>query len=121
MASGRRQRQGEVYHPEIEWDASRAPWLLELGFEPLYRGHEGVRTALRSWLEAWESIEYRPVEIIDAGDDVLALVRITARGRASGVNVSYEHPQVWTVDEGKVTRMRVFADRREALRAVGLE
>jgi ketosteroid isomerase-like protein len=30
------------------------------------------------------------------------------------------HPQIWTLRDGKVVRMRVFADREEALRAVGL-
>jgi ketosteroid isomerase-like protein len=120
MAAGEAEKAFEVYDPEIEWDSSDASWLLDLGFEPLYRGHDQVRKALRSWLEAWKSIDYQPEELIDAGDDVLAFVRITALGRTSGVEVVYEHPQIWTVRNGKVVRMRVFGDRDEALRAVGL-
>jgi ketosteroid isomerase-like protein len=120
MAAGEVEKAFEVYDPEIEWDGSAAPWLLDLGFESMYRGHDQVRKALGSWLEAWKSIDYRLEELIDAGDDVLAFVRVTALGRTSGVEVVYEHPQIWTVRNRKVVRMRVFGDRDEALRAVGL-
>jgi ketosteroid isomerase-like protein len=118
MAAGEAEKAFELYDPEIEWDSSNAPWLLALGFEPIYRGHEGVRRAMRAWLEAWESIEYGSHELIDAGNEVLAFVHVRARGRASGVSVSYEHPQLWTLRDGKVVRMRVFGDRGEALRAL---
>jgi ketosteroid isomerase-like protein len=37
------------------------------------------------------------------------------------VEVLLAYAQVWTVRAGKVVRMRIFADRAEALRAVGLE
>jgi ketosteroid isomerase-like protein len=121
FAAGEGERAFEVYDPEVEWDATRAPWLLELGFKPINRGHQAVRDALRAWLEAWETIEYEPDELIDAGDKVLAFVRITARGRASGAEVSYEHPQLWTLRGGKVVRMEVLADRDEALRTIGAE
>jgi ketosteroid isomerase-like protein len=117
--AGEAEKAFAVYDPEIEWDSSRAPWLLELGFEPVVRGHDGVRSALGEWLEAWESIEYLPQELVDAGDEVLAFVRVRARGRASGAEVAYEHPQLWTLRDGKVVRMRVLGNRDEALRAVG--
>ena len=34
--------------------------------------------------------------------------------------MAYNHPQVWTIRDGKVVRMRVFADRAQALEAAGL-
>jgi ketosteroid isomerase-like protein len=120
MAAGDTDRAFEAYAPEIEWDVTRAPWLLELGFAPIVRGQDELRRSLKGWLDAWESIEYRPAELVDAGDHVVAFVDVTARGRASGVNVAYDHPQVWTIRDGKVVRMRVFADRAQALEAVGL-
>jgi ketosteroid isomerase-like protein len=83
MAAGETDRAFEVYDREIEWYGSRAPWLLELGFEPIVRGHDGLRRSLRWWLDAWESIGYRPTELVDAGDHVVAFVRVTARGRAN--------------------------------------
>jgi ketosteroid isomerase-like protein len=79
-----------------------------------------VREALRGWFEAWDSISYQPTELIDADDEVLAFVGVTARGRASGAGVSYGHGQLWTLRDGLVVRMRVFGDREAALRAAGL-
>jgi ketosteroid isomerase-like protein len=120
FAAGEAAKTFEVYDEDIEWDMRSAPWLTELGFGETRRGHDEVRNGLKKWFEAWETIEYRPDELIDAGDDVLAFVRVTARGRASGIEMTYEHPQLWTLRDGRVTRMRVFEDRAEALQAAGL-
>jgi ketosteroid isomerase-like protein len=87
----------------------------------VYRGHEGVRSFWRQWLEAWESIEFRLDELIDAGDEIVALLWQVNRGRASGVEVPQgEWAQVWTLRDGRVVRVRAFGDPAEALRAVGL-
>jgi ketosteroid isomerase-like protein len=118
MAAGDAEKAFELYDPEIEWDSSNAPWLLALGFEPIVRGHEPVRRGIRAWFEAWEEIDYGAPELIDSGDEVLAFVRVRARGRASGVSVSYETSQLWTLRDGKIVRMRLFGDRGEALRAL---
>src|SRR5436309_6218456 len=111
FSAGEAERAFAAYDPDIEWDATRAPWLLELGFDPVYHGHDGVRAAMSGYFEAWDSIEFEAHEIVDAGDQVLAFVRATARGRSSGVEVTYEHPQLWTFRDGLIVRMRVYADR----------
>ena len=110
----------EVYDPEIEWEESDAGELVSAGFEPVYRGHDGVRAFWRQWLEAWESIDFRLDDLIDAGDQVVALIWQRNRGRASGAVVEYEYAQVWTLRNGLVIRQRGFIDRQDALRAVGL-
>jgi ketosteroid isomerase-like protein len=120
FADGEAEKAFEYYDPGIEWDASGTPWMVEMGSPPVSVGHDAVRAGFRAWLEAWESIEYDPYELLDCGDEVLAFVRVAARGRASGMEVNYETPQLWTMREGKVTRMRVFDDREVALRAAGL-
>ena len=106
----------EVYDPEIEW----YPGVPGVGFEPVYRGHDGVREFWRSFLASWESIEFRLDELIDAGDEVVALIWQRNRGRASGAVVEYEYAQVWTLRDGLVTRQRIFVRRQDALKAVGL-
>ncbi len=50
-----------------------------------YRGVEGVRAFHHDWLEAWGEIGGEVVEWIDAGDDVIAVMRVWARGKISGV------------------------------------
>src|SRR6185503_17943452 len=53
----------------------------------------GGRDEVRAWMERerqiWEGdhVGYEPKEVIDAGDKVLALIRISGRGKASGVEV----------------------------------
>src|SRR5512134_3089972 len=110
-----------VYDPDIEWDMSRSAIPLP-GEEPVYHGHEGVRPYARSWMEAWGFI-YAPLErLVDAGDQVVALLgRIIARGKLSGVEVDMPPwAQVWTLRDGKVVRMRIYPEHADALEAAGL-
>ena len=120
FAAGESEKPFEVYDENIEWNSTATPWLIELGFPGVVRGHDAIRAGFRSWFEAWEAIRYEPYELIDAGDSVLAMTRVSARGRASGVELMYETPQLWTFHDGKVVRMRVFADGDTALAAAGL-
>ena len=47
---------------------------------------------------------------------VVALLRQSGRGRASGVEVEQEVASVFTVKDGKITRIVTYGDQREALR-----
>ena len=58
--------------------------------------------------------------MIDAGDQVLAVIREHEVGRASGVPVEATHLAVWTLADGKVTQLQMFDDRQQALEAAGL-
>ena len=59
-------------------------------------------------------------ELIDAGDEVVAVIREREVGRASGVPVETTHLAVWTLADGKVVQMQMFDDRQQALEAAGL-
>jgi ketosteroid isomerase-like protein len=60
------------------------------------------------------------LELIDAGDDVVALLHQSGRSKTTGLEVDMDFAQVWTIKDGKQTRMRMYADLDEALREVGL-
>src|SRR5687768_7248277 len=45
----------------------------------VYRGLEGLATAWREWLGAWTSYRLEVDGFVDAGDKVVALVRVAAR------------------------------------------
>jgi hypothetical protein len=57
-----------------------------------------------------------------SGVRVLAFVRVTATGRASGLPTATGTPAVniYDLTDGKIRRIRVFLDRQEALEAAGM-
>ena len=109
----------EVYAEDIVWDLSNTQRAL-LFTKPVYHGHEGVRQFWREGLSGFGEIDLELEGLIDAGDQVLAVIREREVGRASGVPVEATHLAVWTLTDGKVTRMQVFDDRQQALEAAGL-
>ena len=65
-------RSFEFYDPDIEWD--RTAWkstAVDTGvggiarLAGVYRGHEGVRTYWRRWLEAWKDLEFEVEDVLD--------------------------------------------------------
>jgi ketosteroid isomerase-like protein len=109
-----------AYAEDIVWDVSQSR-VAFLDTQPVSQGHAGVRQGWREWLTAFSEIGAEVGELIDAGDQVLAVIREREVGRASGVPVEATHVAVWTLAHGKVIRMQMFDDRQQALKAVGLE
>jgi ketosteroid isomerase-like protein len=112
-------RSGEVDYsvldPEIVYDLSRRT------FDPLvFHGHEGVREFPSFLWEQWASRRMEPQDLIEAGDKVVASVRLVGVGRKSGVETRANAAHVWTFSEGKIVRLTVFETMEEALEAVGL-
>ena len=109
----------EVYAEDIIWDISNAGRAL-LAMKPVYHGHEGVRQYWRETTSAFGEIDFEVEELIDAGDQVLAVIREREVGRASGAAVEATHLALYTLSGGKVIRLQVFDDRQQALEAAGL-
>ena len=88
----------------------------------MYHGHEGVRTYWRWWLQAWADLEFEVDDVLDAGDDVVALIRNQRQwGRRSGIVTEMPpYGLVFTIRNGKVVRWRAFSDEQAALKAAGL-
>ena len=108
------------YDPEIEWHLSPL-FARASDFDPVYYGHEGVRTFWRQWFAAWERADFEYEEFIDAGDSVVTILTQRVRGRTSGIELEWNsYAQVWTVGNGKIVRVEFFSTREEALEAAGL-
>jgi len=85
-------------------------------FNPVvYEGHDGIRRFYAEVQDVWEIYVWEPEQLIDSGGDVVALIRTTGRGRESGVEVERETAMVWTVGEGRLSALRFYRDRTEAL------
>ncbi|HEV7461170.1 MAG TPA: nuclear transport factor 2 family protein [Solirubrobacteraceae bacterium] len=86
----------------------------------VYTGIDGARRFRSEIAEAWDEFHVEVEDLLPAGDEVVALVRSIARGPSSGAEV--ESRAAWVVDvrEQKVTRLRLYRDRGQALEAAGL-
>ena len=88
----------------------------------VFRGRQGVRDFFAAIDEAFDEYRIEPERILDAGDDrIVALTRITARGKASGIPIEQPVGQIWTVKGKEVRRVDGFADPAQALEAAGLQ
>ena len=85
------------------------------------RGIDAVKRYIESFAKYWEEVRFEPEEFIDAGDSVVVVARLVGRGKRSGIEVTHRWAYVWTVRGEKALSMVGYADRAEALKAVGLE
>jgi ketosteroid isomerase-like protein len=88
----------------------------------VYEGIDGMRRFLTDIEDAvpdWR-MELDGVEEVDR-ERVLAFLRNSSTGRASGVRMAWPQTNVYDLIDGKISRIRIFLDRQEALEAVGLE
>jgi ketosteroid isomerase-like protein len=104
----------EAAHPDVEWQEDPA-W-------PGSATHRGVEQIRRVILDRMDTLDFEQhtEDLIDVGDQVVALVRWRGRGKASGAQGEISMAMVWTVREQAITRIEFFLDRARALEAVGL-
>jgi ketosteroid isomerase-like protein/uncharacterized membrane protein (UPF0127 family) len=82
-----------------------------------YKGWEGVRQALATSDESFEEFTMAPVDLIAVGDrHVVVVLKMSGRGRESGVPVTEEIAHLWTIEDGKAVAMQVYSDAQDALR-----
>jgi len=85
-----------------------------------YRGRAGVERWLADWGSAWSEFSMEPEEFIDAGNQVVAVIRMKAKGRGCGVGVERQDAIVYELGDGKIVRLDYYNNRKQALEAVGL-
>ncbi len=103
----------ETLHPEIEW----------FPFEENHTPARGVEEALRTreqWLDTWDEMRTRVEEMVEEGDSVVVSMHVSARGRASGVEVEVRLHLQFKVRDGKVVYLFEHQDRTAALQAAAL-
>jgi ketosteroid isomerase-like protein len=100
-------------HPEIEWFPVEENRTRICGIEAAMRSRNG-------WLGAWDEHRLEVEEVVEDGDNVVALVHITARGTGSGVEVDARYYAQFKVRDGKVIYLFDHEDRAAALEAAGL-
>jgi ketosteroid isomerase-like protein len=100
-------------HPDIEFVIADGPTAGR------WTGLAGMEEGFRDFLSAWEGHRAGAEELREVGDErVLVLVRVVARGKASGLELGQMRAKgasTFHFREGKVTRLVCYFDRERAL------
>jgi ketosteroid isomerase-like protein len=113
-----RQTLAELAQPDFEV-AMVGPGYLPESLDRI--GFEGFRDAWVDWTSPFESFRIEIERVIDAGDCVVSLVRQAGKTKTGGVDIEAAAAAVWTIRDGKLTRVEFHLDREAALRAAGLD
>jgi ketosteroid isomerase-like protein len=80
-------------------------------------GHAGVWRWIHDdlgQLEGLSHVRFDVEHLIDAGDDVIVLIRMLAVHIATQAKLELDYAQVWTVRDGQVCEIQVHLDRANA-------
>jgi ketosteroid isomerase-like protein len=77
----------------------------------VFHGHDGMREALGILTAAWSETKFEPLDVIDAGNRVLALCRQRSRGRHTALEVEQVVAHLWSVgNDGRLVRLEILFD-----------
>src|SRR5262245_52292639 len=106
----------QMTHQDFEMD-----WSNSIGpVKGVYRGREEVLELWSAFTDPWEEFSWEPQEIIELDHTRVLLVnRFRARGKGSGIEVDATGVQLWTIEDGRGRRVKLFQTKEEALEAAG--
>ncbi|HZA89220.1 MAG TPA: nuclear transport factor 2 family protein [Solirubrobacterales bacterium] len=102
-------------HPEFE--LKTADRVTSPG---TYRGPKEARRFFEDLMEPFEEVSVEPLKFFERGDRIVVFVLVRIRPTGSPATVENRIGHLWTMREGKPTRLEMFPRREEALEAVGL-
>jgi ketosteroid isomerase-like protein len=105
------------YDPLAEWDMNGVAGWPE---KDVYRGSE-ILPFLQAWANSWRDWHFDIEEVLDADQQVFVAIREWGIGVESDAGVDQRRYFAVTVEHGRIMRVRMFSDRTDALRTVGLK
>ena len=94
--------------------------VINLTEEGPSHGLDAIRDNIEHWKGAWEGLQATTEEFIDAGDRVLVTAHHRGQAGKRDQVVDTRFYLVYSLRDGKVARAVEYADRKDALEAVGL-
>jgi uncharacterized protein len=101
--------------PDIEWHV-----LPEATDPGPHRGRQVVLERAKLWRRTLEGLRADVLEYIDAGEYVIAPVRMRGQAPGSDAEVVLDEVYVSRLRNGKVVELREYRSKAEAFEAVGL-
>jgi len=88
----------------------------------VFHGPDAPGELMRRMQQGFQDMSFEAERFIEApAGEVLAIVRVRARGKASGTAIDKQQAHVWSFTDGQATTMTVYGRPAEGLEAVGLE
>ena len=98
---------------EIDWSRSDGP------LKGVYRGHSELQAFWDAFWSTFEEVQLEAHAFTEAGSEVVVPNTAHFRGR-EGIEVIARSTFVYTLENGQITRLRMFQERAEARDAAGL-
>lgn len=99
------------FAPEIEFRLAENS--LYAGAEPFVGPDAVLQNVLMRLGVDWEDFSIRIDELIDAGEKVVMLGYYTGRYKSTGKPVLAQVAHIWTVRDGKASRMQQYTDTKQ--------
>jgi len=99
---------------EVDWSASHG-W-----YAGVYQGNDAITQLYEEFFQAFEIFFVEADAYIPAGESVVVPNIAYQRGR-DGIQLSARSTLVFTLADCKITKIRLYQETAEALKAVGLE
>jgi uncharacterized protein len=96
--------------------ALTAPDIVFATTVEAYRGPEALLEWMDEGDDAFDDFRVELLEVEELGGCVVASMRQRGRGKASGAEVGDHITHVWTLRDGRATRLRSFANHDDAVR-----
>ena len=101
----------ELYDPDVVFET------LLLG---THRGNEAIRLIFEENQKTLSGYDVEPVELIEFGDQVVAVAQVTGVGPVSQMSMDGgTFAFLFTVKEGRIVREQAFRNKDEAVEAAG--
>jgi ketosteroid isomerase-like protein len=105
----------------FDLDAQVRPALSAFLATTIYRGREGVAAWYAETNEPWADTSVEPERLVDAGERVLGVVRLTARSPGAQVDVATEIAHIATIRKGLIVRLDGYEEPSAAFEALGAD
>ena len=86
-----------------------------------YHGHDGVRSWFNDVFGPWADLHTEAEDIRESGPWTVALLHISLRGEASGVELGLSIAAFHQFRRGRIVFDRIYLDRDEGLQAFALK
>jgi len=114
FVAGDNERALAAFDSEVEGD------FTHMADGRMTSGREELAREVARWALTWDNFETEVEEILDAGENVVLIVRQTGTGKTSGVPADIRYGQVFAIRDGQIFSMKSYLDPVAALEAAGL-